>query len=166
MRRPRYSILILTVLLLLTLQVTILPLIKVHRVRPDLLLIATCFAGLRWGPWFGLGVGIFSGLLKDCFSQGLMGGYGFCFGLLGLVVGCLAKPLYRENPFTQVALTFSVSILSFFLYYFLAKLYQAMPPITTSFRYVILPASIYTAVFALPLFYILLKIFGVTTLRR
>jgi len=166
MHRPRYSILILTILALLTLQVTVLPLIKVQRVRPDLLLIAVCFAGLQWGPWFGLGVGVSCGLLKDCFSQGLMGGYGFCFGLLGLVVGHLGRPLYKESPFTHVTLTFSISMLSFFLYYFLAKLYQVMPPITTSFRYVILPASVYTAVFALPLFYILLKIFGGTTPRR
>ena len=166
MHRPRYSILILTILALLTLQVTILPLIKVQRVRPDLLLIAVCFAGLQWGPWFGLGVGVSCGLLKDCFSQGLMGGYGFCFGLLGLIVGCLGKQLYRERPLTQAALTFLVSMLSFFLYYFLAKLHRAMPPIASSFRYVILPASVYTAVFALPLFYILLKIFGGTTPRR
>lgn len=166
MHRPRYSILILTILALLTLQVTVLPLIKIQRVKPDLLLITVCLAGLQWGPWFGLGVGIFCGLLKDCFSQGLMGGYGFCFGLFGLLVGYFGKPLYRESPFTQLALTFVVTMSSFFLYYFLAKLYRAMPPITASFRYMILPASIYTAVFALPLFYILLKIFVVTSLRR
>ncbi len=166
MHRPRYSLLILTILVLLTLQVTILPLIEIHKVRPDLLLIAVCFVGFQWGLWLGLGVGLFAGLLKDCFSQGLLGGYAFCFGLLGLVCGCLERPLYRERHFTQVVITLLASVSSFFLYYCLVKLYRAMPPIAASFRYVILPASVYTAIFALPLFYILPKIFGVSTLRR
>lgn len=158
MRRPGYSWLILTILSFLILQVSILPLVEVRGIRPDLLLIAIVFFSLRLGPTRGLVLGLITGFLKDCLGNGLFGGYAFCFALLGLIVGYNGKVLYRESPYTQVVVTFLASCLAYFLYYLLVKLYQAMPPMTDSFRWVILPASIYTAVVCLPVFFLLQKI--------
>lgn len=159
MRRPRYSWLILTILTFLILQVSILPLIELRGIRPDLLLIAIVFFSLQLGPTHGLGLGIVTGFLKDCLGNGIFGGYAFCFGLLGLIVGYNGKVLYRESPYTQVVVTFLTSCLAFFLYHSLAKLYQAMPPMKDSLRWVILPASMYTAVVSLPVFFLLQRIF-------
>lgn len=166
MRRPNYSILILTILTLLVLQVTFLPLIEVHGVKPDLILIATVFFSLQLGPWFGLWIGLASGLLKDLFSQGLVGGFAFSLGAVGLIVGYHGKLLYKESPFVQGVVTFLASALVNFCYYGLVNLYLTMPPLMASFRYIILPASIYTAIFALPVFFLLQKVFRVTTHRK
>lgn len=159
MRRPRYPWLILTILGFIILQVSILPLVEIRGIRPDLLLIAVVFFSLQLGPTHGLVLGIIAGFLKDCLGNGLFGGYAFCFALLGLIVGYNGKVLYRESPYTQVVVTFLASCLAFFLYYLLVRLYRAMPPMTDSFRWVILPASLYTAVISLPAFFLLQRIF-------
>ncbi|MEA3328154.1 MAG: rod shape-determining protein MreD [Candidatus Omnitrophota bacterium] len=150
---------ILVILIFLLLEVVYLDKIEIHGIKPDLLLIALIFFSLQRNLIFGLGLGLVLGLLKGVFSAGPLGIQMFTFGLCGLVIGKYFKFIYKQGIFVKIVTVFFLSIFAGLVYYLASLPIDVLPNLVTSFRGIILPAGIYTAIFALPAFLLLQKLF-------
>ncbi|MFN4111962.1 MAG: rod shape-determining protein MreD [Ignavibacteria bacterium] len=69
----RYFFLIIVLIILLSLQITLIELISVGNFKPDILLIGLIYFTLRFGQIPGIVVAFFTGLLFDIFSNGVIG---------------------------------------------------------------------------------------------
>lgn len=69
------------------LQITIIPLVSVFDVIPDLLIILLVFYTIQFGQMFGTVYGFLIGLLFDLLSGGLLGASMFSKTFTGFVVG-------------------------------------------------------------------------------
>ena len=149
---------VLVIFAFLILQVLISNRIAVWGIRPDFFLIALVFFSLEEDLRFGLVLGLALGLLKDIFSAGVLGLNAFAFGLCGLITARYTKFIHKEGIFSQFIVVFCSSIFVGLLYYFLS-VFTELPVSKDLFKVIILPASVYTGVIALPLFWLLRKLF-------
>jgi rod shape-determining protein MreD len=150
------------VLAALAVHMTVLVHFKIFGAKPDLLLCLTIFFGLFLGARMGLEVGIVAGFLKDIFAFDVFGVNMFVMGMAGLLAGMLNTKFFRESMGTQVTLVFSLSIFSMALHYILAASVLKFVNLGL-FDYLassIIPASIYTAIVAIPLFPKLIDMYG------
>ncbi len=96
---PRWITIILVSLLLLLLQTTVVRFMAIDSIAPDLLLLWTVIAGIRYGQIAGTTTGFGTGVLLDLLSG--------ADGMLGLgafaktVAGFLAGYFYNENKTEQ-----------------------------------------------------------------
>ena len=153
---------ILIVFILGILQSTVLDYIKIFRVKPDVLLISVIFFSLHFGKAnFGLLVGFFSGLLEDILSNSLIGVNAFSFGLCGLIMGAQGNKIYKDSLSVQSLVSFIAALfISLFSYCLFSLISEAVRPFVEYFKYIIFPASLYTALVSPAIFFILSKIFG------
>jgi len=142
-------------------QSTILNRIRVHNVQPDLLLLTTVFFTLlqrrknRINP---LIFALSAGLLKDVFSGNILGINASSFVILILVIEAYRQKIYSEHLISYFLVSlFSSLFVSFFHYFFI----RPLPPFRESLYAIILPFSIYTALFSVPYFYLLKRLFVV-----
>mgnify|MGYP001596777321 CR=1 FL=1 len=142
------------VLIFALIQTAALDTISIFGVKPDILLIVVILFGFRLGWMSGCITGLISGFLKDIFSGTLLGADSFSFALTGIVAGWLGRRFYAETPIAQVILSFWVALFNHFLY-----LVVSHPlPLGDAIKFIILPSSAYTALFSVPVFFILRKI--------
>ncbi len=149
---------VLVIFAFLILQVVISNSIAVWGIKPDFFLIALVFFSLEKNLRFGLLLGLILGLLKDIFSGGILGLNAFAFGLCGLIAGRYAKFIYKEGIFSQFIIVFCSSIFVGLLYYLLS-IFTELPVSKDLFKVIILPVSAYTGVVALPIFWLLRRLF-------
>ena len=76
-------------------QITLLPHLRVAGVVPDVVLVATVAVAYREGPELGAGYGFASGLVLDLFLQTPLGLSAICFALTGYLVGVVQGALVR-----------------------------------------------------------------------
>lgn len=81
----------------LVLQATVLPLVAIGGVRPDLMLIATISAGLLLGREHGVGMGFFAGLLQDLASGNIFGLNVLAKTAIGYFAGLMERKVFKEN---------------------------------------------------------------------
>jgi len=135
---------ILTILIALVLQITILDLIAIGWVRPNLLLIVTVFYAISGGSRRGLATGIFAGALADIFSAGPMGLNTVALGVCGYLCGYFAGVVYKDNTFTQAVMC-AIAGLIYALIYLTGMAVLLRPvSLTPLFFTVSIPAIIYT----------------------
>lgn len=94
MRMFIWGLLLLTALVL---QATLVPLIAVQGVRPDLLLLAVVSSGLLLGKEHGVGIGFFAGLLQDLASGNVFGVNVLSKMASGYIAGLLERKVFKEN---------------------------------------------------------------------
>lgn len=66
-------LIVFTLLCLISIQTTLLPLFSISGITPDLVLIFAVFCGIHLKGGRGVFAGMISGFLQDCFSGGLLG---------------------------------------------------------------------------------------------
>lgn len=139
-------------IVLSVLQMTVIPLIAIGTVIPDLVLILVVVYTLFYGQLFGTVFGAVSGLVFDLISGGVLGSAMFAKTLSGFIAGYF----YNENKieyntsttFLLVIVFISASVNSFFFLLITASEIK----LTISHLLIeqgILP-GIYSALFALP----------------
>jgi rod shape-determining protein MreD len=95
----------------LILQTTILPLLRLGGVIPDLLLVLVIFTALYYGSLAGGAVGLAAGLAQD-----LLGGHYLGLGALsGFVAGFLMGRLERRVNMDNILVTFSLVLAGSFI---------------------------------------------------
>lgn len=139
----------LLLLLALVLQSTILPLIAINGVRPDLLLIMVVSSGLLLGKEHGVGMGFFAGLLQDLASGNIFGLNTLSKLATGYFAGSLERKVFKENillPVLAIVLAtgFNGLIMLAMLIVFGYKV-DVMPALTN-----IMFVLLYNAVLAIP----------------
>ncbi len=106
---PRIAIL---TLILGILQVTILDYFKIFGVKPDLILIAVCFAALFLEIRPALVISLFAGLFKDMFLLKVLGFNIFLFPILVIIITKLVKRVSIEDDLSRISLVFVISLLN------------------------------------------------------
>ena len=86
-----------TIIICFLLQCTILNLISIGSITPNLMLILTVSMGLMRGRKMGLWTGFFSGLLVDLFYGSLFGFYALIYMYIGFFSGYAHRIYYDDD---------------------------------------------------------------------
>ena len=111
-----------SLLLLMTIQQTLLPVWLFSGARIDLLLVATVCTGLLYGRGKGVAVGFFAGLLQDLLSGFLFGYHILTRMLCGFLCGLTEKQIFKDNPWVPVIAAALATVLAQLVYWISAYL--------------------------------------------
>jgi rod shape-determining protein MreD len=92
------------------LQTTVLPLLRVGRATPDLLLIICVYLGLHQHSVFGALGAFVLGYLQDAFSGGVIGLNAFGMCLVFAIVYLTSRRLWVDNALSKVVVVFLASV--------------------------------------------------------
>ncbi|HEY6838530.1 MAG TPA: rod shape-determining protein MreD, partial [Geobacteraceae bacterium] len=110
--------------LALLLQVTVFPVYLEDSFRPNLLMVAVVYLGLRVTMRGGWCLAFFIGLLQDCFSGLYLGLNGFTFLAIYLFLKTVADYLYADSRFLMLLVVFVATVVSGLLQLLLLLLYS------------------------------------------
>ncbi|HEY3314394.1 MAG TPA: rod shape-determining protein MreD [Bacillota bacterium] len=130
------------------LQLTVVPFVAVHWVKPDLILVVAILGGLLYGPNYGAVAGLFGGLLEDLFIGHYIGLFGLTRMLAGFLAGLVETRVYREPFLVPMATSFAATLVGETILGLLLKAFGANPSLGKTFTNVILPAAVYNAIIA------------------
>ena len=142
----------LSLFLLLTIQLTWLPVWFFSSVKLDLLLVATVCAGLLRGREQGVAVGFFSGLLQDLLSGFLFGYHVLTRMLCGFLCGLAEKQIFKENWLIPVFAAMIATVLVQTIYWTTAYLTGAALAFSQTMLMNLLLASISNGFAAWPVY--------------
>jgi rod shape-determining protein MreD len=100
----------LVALLAVVLQTTVLPVLRIGRETPDLLLIICVYLGLHQHSMFGAVGAFLLGYLQDAFSGGVIGLNAFGMCLVFTAVYLTSRRLWVDNALSKVVLVFLASV--------------------------------------------------------
>jgi len=140
-------------IILSVLQFTIVPLIAIGSVIPNLIILLIVFFALKYSQLYGTIFGAISGLVFDLISGGILGSAMFSFTLGGFIAGYF----YNENK-----IDYNISTMFFVLVVFLSSMISSLFFLLMTSSEIKLTAShifleqgilpgIYSAILAIPL---------------
>ncbi|MGQ9630135.1 MAG: rod shape-determining protein MreD [bacterium] len=136
------------------LQTTVLNLIQIPLwggIKPDLMLIIVVYFALSGGRIEGAFIGFASGLMKDVFSQGVVGVNALCLSIIGYSLGLVDGRIYKRNSIDQgffvIASTVAYAILFFGVLRILGQRYALVENMKK-----VAVLACYNLIFGLPLF--------------
>ena len=143
----------------LILHLTLLDHIKIFGVKPDLMLIPVIFFGLFLGAGKGMESGIAAGVLKDLFALDYFGINTCILGITGFLAGVLGAKFSRDSKNTRILLVIFLTAFSMTAHYIIASIFSRRISLGFGgyFRAAVIPASIYTMLISIPIFYKLMK---------
>lgn len=152
-----YFILVLVIFL----QLTVLDHIRIFGVKPDLVIIPVIFFGLFLGRGMGLESGLAAGLMKDLFALDFFGINAFCLALTGFFAGILGSKFSRESKRTQGLLVLFLNAFSMTAHFIVVSVFSKWTNLDFGKYFVnsVIPASIYTALISIPVFFKLTDIY-------
>jgi rod shape-determining protein MreD len=154
----RLTLPLLTGILLLTIQTTVLLALPIHRIRPDLMLILTLWLVFSYPPLSG-GILVFVlGYLLDVFSGNSFGLYPFSRVLLFYVLYHFKDHFYLEGVVSQFFLTFISALVEGLFLTVLLVIFNPHPLQTFygTWATVLLPQALFTGLIS-PLFFSLFE---------
>mgnify|MGYP000321336784 CR=1 FL=1 len=144
-------------LILVPIQVTVLNHVSPWGIRPDLCLVATCLMGFLGGKNKGMGLGVGLGFIQDLFS----GGAGIINlltkGMIGFLSGLVSKTLSSTTPQAIFLPTFFLSSLCGVLALFSSRPHTDWLVLIHEFRTILLPQSLFDALLAFGVYWLLGK---------
>ncbi len=142
----------LIVAVLIAVQLTLIPLVSIKGIIPDLVVIYVIIFSLRNGQLKGTFFGFLVGLFFDLFSGGLLGSAMFAKTLAGFVAGYFYKEDDEEDIFSNsilfTSIIFIAALIDSFFYAFLGAGEVELNIISLIFTNGIFPAT-YTALIGL-----------------
>jgi rod shape-determining protein MreD len=135
----------------LLLQVTILPAYLADPFKPNLLIIAVTYLGLKTGRGGGL-VAFALGLLQDCFSGIYMGLNGFSFLSIYLILNMAADRLYTDSRYLMLFVVFLATIVNGLLHLLLFLVFPTATGIYMTLLAALIPQALVNTLFASLLF--------------
>lgn len=142
----------LLLILLVVLQTTVFPHLRIAGVVPDLGLVAAVAIAMRYGPELGASFGFAAGLASDLFLQTPLGLAALAVGLTAYLVGSLQNSLVRPAWWLNPALAVGAGIVAGLLFVGIgAVVGQDQLVVARSLRTIVL-AALYDGVVALALF--------------
>ncbi len=121
-------------------------------VQPDLVLIFSMYAGIRFSGNAGVGMGFLSGLAQDSLSGGLLGVNSLSKGLVGLYFSALRNKIMVEGWIPICVFLFLASLFNCLLFYGVWTMLFLKEGAAINLIPSFLGASLYTAVLG-PLFF-------------
>lgn len=139
-------------LLALLLQVTVVDLIRVKGVVPDLIFLLVVFYAFWRGQREGAFWGVVAGLMKDFITGNYFGLNALSTAVAGYLVGWSESRLYKDSSLVVMVLTFFATMVSQLIYYLLLVYLQIKIPPDVALVGVVLPSAVYNALLV-PFFY-------------
>jgi rod shape-determining protein MreD len=142
--------------LVFVLQTTLLPIISIFGVQPDLIMLTVCYFGFKTDVIPALFVGFIVGLGQDFYDPVILGHNALCKTVVGFFTGLFNEKVMRIDPVFQ--LTFiAISFIIHDIIYYTVLIFKAditLPMMGIQLLTVTLPRTLYTLIFALiPIFW-------------
>ena len=135
----------------LVLQQTVIRIISIGDVRPDLLLITLVAISLRYGCVIGLYSGFLIGMVQDVYAVESLGANVLAKSIVGYCVGLLDEKVLKIMPATKVFFLAGAFVLHDLLYYSAAGF--KLSHMGYLFLHVTIPSAIYTLLVGALVFY-------------
>ena len=133
------------------LQTTIVPVIDIAGIKPDLLLVALFFLSLKYGQMTGVWVGFFLGLSQDLFSPAILGQNALSKAVAAFAAGFFNERVMRLDVIFQMVLMLVVFVINDALFYIvqLVKTGGSGARIFIELITATVPRALYSMLFAL-----------------
>ena len=151
-------VLFFTIIVCFLMQSTVLHLISIGSITPNLLLILCVSMGLMRGRKSGLWTGFFCGLLVDLFYGSVFGFYALIYMYIGYMNGFFKRIFFPDEVKLPLAL---IAVSDFFcnlLIYFLLFWFRGRFSFGYYLLHTMLPELVYTMIVSVLLYFILLKV--------
>jgi len=142
----KFRVYVLLLLLIVPLQSSILRLVVISGVTPDIALVAVYIIGLLTGPREGAYMGIGLGLIQDIHSAGLIGLTGFTRGVMGLLAGLLGRHVLNVASMSNLFFITGFSLIEGILLSVFMDIYYGDISFFSILFNRMLPNSLYTGV--------------------
>jgi rod shape-determining protein MreD len=136
---------------LFILQTTIVPVIAIFGVKPDLLLLALFFLAIRTDVIPAVFTGFILGLAQDFYSPEILGQNALSKSIAGYFAGLFNEKVMRLDPFFQLVLLFLMFVLHDAVY-FTVQVLQTDAPLQLIGTQIVtstLPRAVYSLFFGL-----------------
>lgn len=144
----------------LIVQTTVLPLLQVRGVMPDLLLILIVFNALFSNYLVGGLTGFLVGFLQDLLIGRYLGLCAFSGLVAGWLVGELEGRFFKENPLVPIILVFGATVVYDLVYFLGRGLCGSLPLFLSQMVWTILLEAVYNMVLAFLLYRPLSRLFS------
>ena len=146
-------------IILLFLQLSIMPLMKIKEYMPNLILIYVVFTAFFEDERAGMLLGFSAGILQDLFSLSLFGLSIIALTLTGYISGWNSKLVYGKDPVTLSSFVFAYSIVYGAIFYTLFFIFGGEFNFNYVFFNEVLYPALYNVVFAFLLSFPFIKIY-------
>jgi rod shape-determining protein MreD len=139
---------------ILILQTTLLKLVAIAGIRPDLILFVIFYIAMQEGSYGATIAGFCLGLVQDVYAPETMGLNALCKSLVGFGLGYCQRGIFVENLFARALILFAAVLvhdLLFFLIFHWPNLGMGMGLVIRHG----LPTAFYTSVLSYIVFYFL-----------
>ena len=153
----RFIFTFVSIILSFILQTTVFRYIDFGGIVPNLLIISTASFAFMRGDKSGAVIGLFCGILVDVFFGSYIGFYGLIYMYLGFLIGKFNKIFYPENILLPMALIISADFVYGFICYVLLFMFRNKFNLGYYMTHVIVPEVVYTAIVAVFLYPVLIK---------
>ena len=154
----RKAVMVLLILIVYLIQSTMIRILPMGGVAPNLLIILTSCFGFMRGKKDGMFVGFLSGIIIDVLFGNLIGFYALIYMIIGYLNGFFASIFYPEDIKLPVALITSSELVYYFLVYVFRFLIQGKIRFGYYFLHIILPEIVYTIFVTIIIYKIILNI--------
>lgn len=154
----RKAVMVLLILTVYLIQSTMIRILPMGGVAPNLLIILTSCFGFMRGKKDGMFVGFLSGIIIDVLFGNLIGFYALIYMIIGYLNGFFASIFYPEDIKLPVALISSSELVYCFLVYVFRFLIQGKIRFGYYFLHIILPEIVYTIFVTIIIYKIILNI--------
>ncbi|MDR1530850.1 MAG: rod shape-determining protein MreD [Clostridiales bacterium] len=154
----RVLIVALVIIVNFILQTTVFGYIEIIGVKPNTMLVIIAVYAILRGDVEGAIVGLCAGFLQDLFFSDALGHYALLGALLGFFCGKPFKNFYREHTMLPLLLTAGAIMVYEFVFYVSRFLFEGKVDLSYYFIRIILPETVYTMLFALPVYHLVFKL--------
>ena len=154
----RKAVMLLLILISYLIQSTMIRILPIGGVAPNLLIILTSCFGFMRDKKDGMFVGFISGLVMDILFGDLIGFYALVYMVIGYLNGFFASIFYPEDIKLPVALITSSELVYCFIVYIFQFLIQGKLRFGYYFLHIILPEIVYTIFVTIIIYKIILNI--------
>ncbi len=140
------------------LQNTLFQALALASISPNLLIVVTSSFGFMRGRREGMWIGFFSGLLIDIFYGDVIGFYALIYAYIGYVNGMFRKMYFPDDIKLPLMLIAASDLLCNIVVYLAQFLLRGRFQFMYYMQHIMLPELVYTALVAIVLYFIILKI--------
>jgi rod shape-determining protein MreD len=140
----------------LILQSTLVRLVAIEGIQPDLILLALFFVALLEGSYAATIAGFCVGLVQDMYAPQTLGLNALCKSLIGFALGFCQRGVFVEGLIPRSLILFAAVVLHD-LIYFLISLWPDVGSGLSRLLTVGVPTALYTAILGYVIFYFMQK---------
>ena len=152
------SVIIVTIII----QSTVLPLVAIQGIYPDMLLVVVVSYSLLSGKERGVGMGFFAGLVQDLAFGSVFGANTLSKLAIGYFFGLAERKVFKEHVLLPVATTAVATIVNCFFIFSILSIFGYKIGIIPSIVDNVLPLTLYNLVIAIPVHHLIYRLTRIT----